>query len=165
MRRLIASLILLALPLVAQRNMPIFHNTYTTSQSFTLSTSAAVLTVQQPAALANTVELLYARIESTVALAFELERDGTAATATATTEVGTTVLTPTAAATAFQGSDVGNGTTIDTILVQLDQAVTVDLSRTGYNVWLVGAGTTKNFSVRSASGTGTVRITICWREW
>ena len=139
------------------------NNVYTTSHAFTLSTSAAVLTIQQPAATANTVEVLFVRLETSADLVFELERNGTAATATATTEVGTSANNPTATATAFHTSDVGNGTTIDTILVQSDVEKTVDM--VPYNVWLVGVGTTKNFSVRSASSaSSTVRITIGWRE-
>ncbi len=142
---------------------PTRHNTFTITRTKSLSAAASVMTVQQPAADSNTVEAIWAKIYSDVAVTVELERNGTAATATAETEVGTNANSPTPAAVGWYDSDVGNGTTIDTFDIVAYGTLSVDLK--AYKLYLTGDGTGTNFSLRSSSVTGNVRITICWREW
>lgn len=139
------------------------NNMYTVTRTKSLSGAATVLTIQQPATAANTVQAEWVKIFTDVAVTVELERDGTAATATGETEVGTSPNSPTPAATAFYDSDVGNGTTIDTFDLPADTMLVADLRR--FKIYLVGVGMGKNFSLRSSSVSGNVRITICWSEW
>ena len=160
MQRLLAFLFVVG---ICHAQIPSRHHTYTVTREHTLSASAGVVTIQQPASSSNTVEVRWVKLHSNIALTVELERDGTAATATAETEVGTNTNAPTQAAVAWYDSDVGNGTTIETIDMVGDVTYAIDL--TAYRVYLIGDGTGVNFSVRTASGTGTVRITVCWREW
>ena len=142
---------------------PTRHNVFTVTRTKALSGAATVMTVQQPAASANNVQAQWIKIFTDVAVTVELERDGTAATATGETEVGTSPDSPTPTATAFYDSDVGNGTTVDTFDLPADTMLVADLLR--YEIYLMGNGTGINFSLRSSSVTGNVRITICWSEW
>ena len=160
MRKLVL-ISLLAVACLAQ--MPKRNNTYTVSYADTPAASATVLTIQQPAASANDAEVIWASIYCSVDCVVELERDGTAATTTAATEVGTSVNSPTPTGTAFSASNVGNGTTVDTFTVIAAQPQAINL--TAYGLALKGSGTTKNVTLRTDSITGTVRMTICWREW
>jgi hypothetical protein len=160
MKKLLFALVVASICLA---QAPQQNNTVTVVYADTPAASASVLTVQQPATGANEVEAVFAHIYCSVACVVELERDGTAATATGATEVGTTSSTLTPAATAFTGSDVGNGTTVDTFTIVADSVLVVDL--TAYRLWLIGNGTSKNFTLRTDSITGTVRMTIVWREW
>ncbi len=139
------------------------HNTLTVPYTDSPSASASVLTLQQPATNSRKVQVLWAHINCSVACVVELERNGTAATSTAATEIGTTDITVTPATNAFTDSDVGNGTTIDTFTIAAETTIAVDL--TVYNIWLIGDGTDKNLTLRSDSITGTVRMTIGWREF
>ncbi len=122
--------------------------------------AAGVVTIQQPASGSKKVHFEAAMVYCSVACVIELERDGTAATATAATEVA---LTPygTATAVGWSSSDVGNGTTINTIDVAAGSTVPIDL----VGVMLAqGGGTAENFTLRSDSITGDIKMTIIWRE-
>ena len=154
--------ILCACAALAQ-NTPRQHNTFTVQFDDSPAAGASVLTIQQPATGSLTVEALWAKVYCSVDCVITLERSGTAATATAATEVGTTASTSTATVTAFSDSDVGNGTTVDKYTIEAGKEIAVDL--TAYNLWLIGNGTTKNITLRSDSITGTVRMTLAWREW
>lgn len=126
----------------------------------TLSGAAEVVTIQQPASGSKKVHFAAAMVYCSVACVIEIERDGTAATGTAATEVA---LTPygTATAVGWHTSDVGNGTTINTFDVAAGSTVTVDL----VGVMLAqGGGTGENLTLRSDSITGDIKITIVWRE-
>ena len=161
MKRILCLVVLLALPLLAQE--PRRNNTYTVQYDDSPSAGASVLTVQQPAASANSVEAVWAHIYCSVDCVVELERDGTAASTTGATEVGTSTNSPTQTATAFYDSNVGNGTTVDKFTIPAEQTLAINLS--AYKIWLIGVGTTKNFTLRTDSITGTVRMTMSWREW
>ena len=165
MKNIILGILFAASLIHAQVSATSPTNTFTASRQHSPSGSAVVVTLQQPAASSHIVEPLWAKVYSTVAISVEIERDGTAATATAETEVNTssagTVLT--GAATVFYDSDAGNGTTVDTYDLAAKETIWINLK--DYNLKLIGDGTTNNITLRSDSVTGTVRLTISWREW
>ncbi len=136
-------------------------NTFIISKETVLSGSAEVVTVQQPASSARTVQGVAASIYCSVACVIELERDGTAATGTTLTVVDVAGQSTSAAATAWHTSDVGNGTTLSKHTIGAGNTLVLDLNA----LYLVGAGTAKNFTLRTDSITGTVQINVMWREW
>lgn len=133
---------------------------YIATKATTLSNAAEVVTIQQPASGSRTVHFHGAYVSSSVACAITVERDGTAATATALTAVPFNSTTPAAKATPFSGSDVGTGTVIGRYDIAAGGSVSIDLS----DKQLFGDGTSKNLSIRTSSISGDVKIDITWGE-
>lgn len=128
------------------------------------SSSACVVTVQQPASGAKRVKLIGAKVYSSAATTVTQERNGTAATATAATvgKVNDTASTPAAVVAAFTASDVGVGTVITKDNVAAGATLSFDMT----NVFLMGDGTTKNYTFRTGTiASGTVYITILLTEY
>jgi hypothetical protein len=126
-----------------------------------LTSAASVVTVQAPASsAARIVRFVGAYIYCSVQCDVSLERDGTAATATALTPVGVSSQAPAAKTKAFRSSDVGVGTVIGKYTVPAGGTQVIDLT----SVVIAGAGTGKNLTLRTASITGTARISIQFRE-
>lgn len=134
---------------------------YVVSRTASLSSAAAVVTVQQPASgAASVVHFVGAYVYCSAACDVTLERNGTAATATATTPVSVNSSVPAAKSTAFYSSDVGTGSTIGTYSLPASGSQVLDLSA----VYLYGSGTSKNVTVRTSAITGTVKIVIQFSE-
>ena len=140
-------------------------NTYTATCTLSVSGTAKACTVQQPASGARTVQFVSAYVHSTVAVALTQERNGTAATATAVTEAALNPdISETNSANAFTDSDVGVGTVVagsGSIKIAADGYVVLDLQ----DIQMRGAGTAKNYTIRTSAVTGTVTIVIVWREY
>lgn len=162
MIRIAATLLLLA---GAAFGQPRLLNSYTATCVLSLSSSSKACTLQQPATGARTVQLVSAYVHSTAAISITQERDGTAASATAATEVAVNPSeTATATVTAFTDSNVGVGTVIagtDSVKIAANSAVVLDLE----DIQMRGNGTGKNYSIRTSSGTATVTVVLKWREY
>jgi hypothetical protein len=137
---------------------------FTATKTTALSAAAEIVTVQQIAASTTTKTLQFVslQIDSTVACAITVERNGTAASSTTLTpaqlnpDVGVV-----ATATAWSTSNAGVGTVIYRITVPANQLFVLDLSDIRIPA---NGGTGNNLTVRTASITGTVDINIRWRE-
>ena len=145
-----------------------FAVTYTA----TLSTSTAVVTVQHGATWVSagnvyttkTVKFIKAYIYSATTLAFTIEKNGTLASSTAATINNLNAASTTAnttSSTAWTGSNVGTGTVYYTVEANttIPYPLILDLSDFQLN-----GGTADNFTIRSASGSGIISITIIWQE-
>lgn len=135
---------------------------YVAYQKSTLSSAATALTVQQPASASKTVTFRAAVIicDSTAKCDFTLERDGTAATATAGTAVGLTSVTNASKATVFTASNAGAGALAIPYTIPAGGVLPIELSR----MRLFGDGTAKNVTLRVASMTGTITLQIYFSE-
>lgn len=154
--RLILIICLFAGSLLAQRG------TYTVERKSALVASAEVITVQLPtAALATSAPMLKAAVYCSVECEITLERDGTAATATEITPVATGTIGETVSAKAYRSSDVGTGSVIARYVVSAGLTLPLDLS----DIALMRKATPENFTIRTASITGTAIIVIKWREY
>lgn len=125
---------------------------YSAGSSQTVSSAAAVFTIQATANSKQTF-LDSVTIQSSVALTgVKLEIAGTAATATAGTVVK---LNSSIAASVglYTASDVGTGTTVFTFDVQAGIPLTLDLSGMTF---ASGSATTRNCTIRTPTATGTI---------
>ena len=148
-------LVLLA-PVTAQNpNSPRFA----AFKETTLSAAAEVITIQQPASGGKVVRIEAVEIWSDVAFVATFERDGTAATGTAITP--STVTYGTVTASAFHTSDVGVGTVITKKEIPANTITPIVFPG---GLYLSPTSTAVNFTVRTASLTGDVKITIIWKE-
>lgn len=134
--------------------------TYTVSKTTTLSSSAEVVTVQQPATGAMVVKFISAYIDSTAACTITIERSGTAATTTSLTPVGLSSNQAAATTTAYYSSDVGTGSVMTRASIPAGGSIVVDLTR----FTMSGNGTSKNLTVRTGTCSGTVDIVITYTE-
>ena len=130
----------------------------------TLGAAAEVITIQQPATGGKVIRIESVDVWCSVACEATLERDGTAATTTALTPVVITY--GTIAAKAFSASNVGVGTVITIKEIPANSTVPVSFSGGLYisPIDADGDATDNNFSVRTNSITGDVKITIVGRE-
>jgi hypothetical protein len=136
-----------------------FAQEFVVLRTATLSNSAEAVTIQQPSSGGKRVNFRSAWIDSTVDVEVTIERNGTAASSTSTTPVA--VNPPgTATVSAYHTSNVGPGTVISRFTCKAGPVCTVDISA----VSQVGSGTSKNFTLRTSSITGTVHIGIQWVE-
>jgi len=136
------------------------QQTYSVTKSTALSSSAEVITVQQPASGSLTVNFVSAYIDSTAACSFTIERNGTAATSTPLTPAPVNYNQASATTTGWSGSNVGTGTVITNAGIAAGGGVVIDLSR----IVMQGNGTYKNLTLRTASCTATVNIVIVYTE-
>jgi hypothetical protein len=131
---------------------------YVATRSTTLTAAAEVITVQQPTAVLKVVQFKGVAVTCSVACDITLERDGTAATATALTPVALHRLMPATTVNAYRSSNVAVGTVLATYSITAGGLLALDLS----DKFLFGAG--ENLTIRTSSITGTVQITIQWSE-
>lgn len=137
-------------------------HTYCVESTVTLAASATAVTVQQPATGARNVRGDSATVYASAACAFSIEKNGTAATATALTAwVGRDDIPQTPAADAFGESDVGAGAAGPRHVVPAGGTYPLSLR----NVELRGNGTAKNFTLRTESCSADVQINVCWEEF
>lgn len=126
----------------------------------TLSGTAEVVTLQQPAADGEIIRVENVEVWCSVACDITLERDGTAATGTALTPI-VKVTYGTAVTNAFHTSDVGVGSVITTKTLPLNTIIPITFPG---GLYLAPTGTASNFSVRTSAITGDVKITMIWTE-
>lgn len=125
-----------------------------------LSAADATLTLQQPSSGSRWVFLEHLQVYCSVACVLTISRDGTAATATAATEVSLNG-GETATATAFTASDVGSGTTINTLSISAGSTVAIDLERLNLEP---NNSTANNITFDTDDITGDVTMYLRWRE-
>ena len=154
--KLLLMICLFAGSLLAQRG------TYTVERKSALVASSEAITVQLPiAATATSALMMKAAIYCSVECEITLERDGTEATATALTPVPLQNTFETVSATAYRSSNVGVGSVIARYTVAAGLTLPLDL----VDIGLMKESAPENFTIRTASITGTVIIVIKWREY
>ena len=137
------------------------QNIYTVSKTTTLSSSAEIITVQQPATGALITRFISAFVDSASGCAFTIERNGTPASSTALTPVAANPsVTPAATTTAWYSSNVGVGSVITRATLPAGGGIVVDLSK----VFLQKNDMGQNLTVRTASCSGVVDIVITYSE-
>lgn len=159
MRKL--GLFLIALTAFAQSPFKRSLAVYTVTRDTTLSASSEAITIQQPATGSHVVEFVGASIYCAASCNISQERNGSAATATAATIALANPEQGSAAATAWYQSNVGSpASTLPTFTINGGGSASIDLQ----DMFLVGNGTGKNYTLRVGPTTGRVIITIKWRE-
>jgi hypothetical protein len=126
-----------------------------------LTTTARSVTVQQSAASATMVKLIWAKVYCEEACVVTTSRNGTAATATSATPVKLHAGVADANAVGYTQSDVGAGTTLDTDAIPATNTMYFDLSAHGP---LDGNTTSSNLTLKTDAITGRVIISIYFRE-
>lgn len=151
---------LLCVGVVGAQNAKRNNRVFVRDSDAALSSAALDVTVQQPASGSKWVFFEVAEVYCSVACVVTISRDGTAASATAATEVSVNGgYTP--AATAFIDSDAGAGTTLNVINVSAGSTITVDLD----GLFLEpNDTTTNNLTVQTDAISGSASIFIRWRE-
>lgn len=137
------------------------ENEYAYYKTSSLSGAAEAITLQQPSSSAKLVVGKSATLYCSAACTWTLAVNGTAATATAATELVLSEGSPTPSGTVFSSSNVGAGTTIATYVLAAGEKVTIDLS----SIRLRSASTAKNLTLSTNSITATVTITLKWQEF
>lgn len=148
MRKLILLLLAAACPLAAIE--------YNVNYDVASGTSN-VITIQQPATGARSVRGKFVEVYCSVTCDVEIERDGTAASATETTIVAVdrNAANTTPKFKAYHTSNVGNGTTLYLRPVPTGGSIVLEMD----SVFLNGNGTAKNWTVRVTAGSSG-RLTI-----
>lgn len=162
MRKLLAGLLaLMVVPVGGQQALWIYSYPFTAS----LSGSAMVITLQQPASGAHDIQGrgFWIQNDTATACAVELEKNGTAATATdATASIQKdNDFNPASTAKVFTSSNVGNGANSYPYTIPASGMLSVGLE----DMYLLGSGTSKNISLRTASCTVDLKGAIIWREF
>jgi len=158
MKRLIALLVICCVGIVADEPAP--GAQYTVTYSATLSATAGIVTVQQPATGSRNVQLVWASVFCSVTCYYTMERDGTAAANTAATVNKINPDARAATATVFTASDVGSGTV-------LGHYGNVGGGLQSFNLedkTLHGNGTATNFTIRITALSGDVKVVMAWKE-
>lgn len=155
MKRFLPMLVvLLALPLAAQRS------SYVYTKTSVLNAATEVITVQMPSDVPplRAVTFKGVSVYCSAECSFTLERDGSVATATAGTVLGLNRSTPAPVATIYYTSNVGSGTTIGAYTVPAGGTLPIDLTSKRLT------NPNENLTVRLASVTATVKINVVWEE-
>lgn len=148
------TVLLLTIPLSAQ--------VYSVRKQTALTAATEVVTIQQPATNARQVTFISAYFDCSVACSFTLERNGTAATATALTVNNVNPGETLPSTTAWSGSNVGTGTILASYNCPSSCSIAIDL--TGVVFAQGGSTTATNLTLRSSSITGTVDILFKYSE-
>lgn len=138
---------------------PALATDYAFSYSTTVSSAAAVVTLQRDATGGKNPHMLGASLYCSVACTVTLERDGTPATTSL--DGSATKLWSSGGSTqraqAYSASNVGTGRVIGRYYICAACTTVVDLSR----LYLVSDG---NFTFRSSSISGTAAVNWYWEE-
>lgn len=134
---------------------------YTATKTTALTSSAEVITIQQPATGSRNVKFISVYFDCSVACTAALERGGVAATATALTVNPINAGDVAAVTKAFSGSDATAVTVISKINCIAACAQTLDLTGLAFKA---GQTTSTNLTLRTSSITGTVDITFKFQE-
>lgn len=146
-------ILLMCLPLFSQD-----LGTYTVERKSTLAASAEVVTVRLASDATAKARLVSASVYSSVELEVTLERDGKFVSGTGLTENERNPdYDATAAAVATYGTNISGTTVIGRQVVNAGSTVVFDLL--GLELSAAEA-----FTVRTASGTGTVIVNVQWSE-
>lgn len=155
-----ALMLLCCVPASAQypRSAGDLPEVFTIAHSCTASGTACVWTIQQPASNAKNVKLLGFTVYCSAACTFTQERNGTAASAnTITPTKVNTESSATPTFTAHHTSGSTGGTSIGgTSYVAAGETLSIDLASN----YILGSGTTRNFTVRTSSFTGTGQFVL-----
>lgn len=138
-----------------------FGQIYTVRKNTSLTATAEIVTIQQPATGARYVTFISAYFDCSVACSFTLERNGTAASSTTLAVNNINPGETTVATTAWSASNVGTGTVLASYNCTAACSVSIDL--TGVVFQQVN-GTGTNLTLRSSSITGTVNIIFKYSE-
>lgn len=126
-----------------------------------LSGAALDVTIQQPTTGSKSVQFEFAQVSVPQAATLTISRDGTAASATASSAVGLNGGEPTSPTQVFVDSNAGSGTTIMTVPIAAGQTVTVDLEGLALDA---NNSATENLTFQISAVTGSASIFIRWRE-
>lgn len=152
---LITAVLLFFLPASGQqpRSADELPEVFTVAHSCSASGSACVWTIQQPASGAKNLKLIGFTVYCSAACTFSQERNGTAASGnTITPTKVNTESSATPTFTAHHTSGSTGGTSIGgTSYVAAGVTQPIDLTSN----YIIGSGTTRNFTVRTSSFTGT----------
>jgi hypothetical protein len=135
---------------------------YKVTKNTVLAATAEAITIQQPATGARQVTFISVYVDSTVAVTFTLSVNGTAATSTSLAVNNVNPGETAAKTTAWSGSNVGAGTTIQTFGCSAACNLSIDL--TGFTFPQGGSTTGTNLTMKTTSITGTVNITFTYKE-
>lgn len=134
---------------------------YSAFHSSSLSSASTAVTVQQPASGGRRFIFRTGWVYCSVACTVTLRVDGTAASGTALTMVGSDLdVLPVSKALAFYDSNVGSGMTVLTFDIAAGADKNIDL--TGYEMNV--SSTAVNLTLSTNSITGTVKILITGDE-
>lgn len=133
---------------------------YVVYKETTLSSTAEVITIQQPASGAKIVNFTDAFIYCSVACNPQVEINGSGATTTALAVIAEGSALPASPTTAFSASNVGGGTIVGKFSITAGNTYPIDL----IGVQLQGNSTAKNITIRTDAISGTVRIQFRWIE-
>ena len=147
--------------LLAQTNSSPITRIYATYQEATPSTSAVVLTVQQPTSAPRQITFEGATVYCSVACVPTLEMNGAAATTTAGTSVKLDTRAPTAASVVYTASNVGVGTVLNKYAVSAGSGLSIIKSGLVLGATATAHG---NITIRTDSISGTMRILLMWSE-
>lgn len=125
-----------------------------------LSSAAEVITLQQPSTGAKNVYPTDGSVYCSVDCIITFEKNGTAATTTALAVNSLQDNAPTPSATAFSASNVGTGTVINKLNITAGNTQPLDFVGMG----LSDNNTAKNYTMRTNSISGTVRVVWRWIE-
>lgn len=156
-------LFLFAVSATGQEPLPL-QKDYVVSKTTSLSGSAEVITIQQPAEGARNVRGRFCKVYVPgAACGITVERNGTAATSTALAVVPMRPNLPAAAFVAFSGSNVGSGSVIGRYEATPQVPAHIDISL--FELRSQGAAQTDNLTLRSASCTTTITLTCVLYEY
>jgi hypothetical protein len=134
---------------------------YQASAEVSLVAAVPVFTIQAPAGSSKAAYLRNAQLYSSVDATIQMEKNGTAATATTITAVplnsnGTPI------ATSYKSSDVGAGSALAKVELKAGIPQPIDLS---WSTFPRNSDTVQNFTFRGTSAiTGTFRFSIIWGQ-
>lgn len=140
------------------RNIDELPSVFTVAHSCTVTSASCVWTVQQPASNAKRLAILGFSIYCSAACIITQERNGSPASGSLITPVNVNPDWPASATfTAHHSSSSAGGSSIGGVIyVAAGTTVSVDTEM----MFIIGAGTTRNFTIRTNSFTGTAQIVI-----
>ena len=146
------------------RNLGEVPRIFTATCDMTLSAATGACTIQQPATgSADNIRLISAWVLCSVACKLQQERGGTAATATAVTIRDVNGKGSTTTAGVYSASNVGAGSVaVDPVDIQAGIETPFDFPNT---VYLIGSGSTKNYTFRSNSITGRFKVLLLFEAY
>lgn len=139
-----------------------FDQMFTTTKTTALTSAAEVLTVQHLSTAKKSVTLLTGYAYCSVDCTVTLERSGTVATGTTNTIVNlnpNNVFMQGVTSQAYNASNVGVGTIINTYNITGGSFISIDLS-----YFQLPGGVSDNLTLRGNSITGTETLQLTWKE-
>jgi hypothetical protein len=144
--------------------LPLFSQTFSQTSTCTLSSTACVVTIQQPAAPLKNYRFKSFSITSTIALSVNVEKGANLATTTAGTPAVLDLPTGTAEALSFTASNASANTVVGTYQVGAGGGYSIDLSSIYFPGATAQSSGRQATTIRTSAATGTVSIVIVWQE-